>query len=73
MEADRQKHVGGNIAYFMYTVYVKTVDFNPWTTGWVQKLPRLCPVLVLGGTGNNPENWNLKRELFGIYSLLQYY
>jgi len=44
----------------MFTVYVKTVDFNPW----VQKIARLGPVLVLGGRGNSPKHWNLNRELF---------
>jgi len=48
----------------MYTVYVKTVDFNPW----VQKKHRLDPVLVLGGRGNNPEHWNLNREFFLLHT-----
>jgi len=54
------KHTEGKTAYFMYTVYVKTVNFNPW----VQKTARLGPVLVLSGTDNSPEQWNLKTELF---------
>ena len=44
----------------MYSVYVKTADFNTW----VQKIPRLAPVLVLSGTGNNPVHWNLNTQLF---------
>ena len=64
MSADRRKHVGGKTAYFMYIVYGKTVDFNHWITGWIQKLPRRGPALVLGRTGNNPEHWNLNRERF---------
>ena len=68
MAADRRKHAGGNIACFMYTVYVKTVDINSWITGWVQRIPRLCPVLVLGGTGDNPERWNINRAHFLVYT-----
>ena len=44
----------------MYSVYVKTADFNPW----VQQIHRLGPVLVLSGTGNNPVQWNLDTKLF---------
>jgi hypothetical protein len=64
MAADRRKHVGGNIAYFMYSLYEKTVDFIPWITGCLQKIPRLGAVLFLGGTGNNPEPLELKQRTF---------
>jgi hypothetical protein len=43
----------------MYALYVKTVDFNPW----IQKNTQAWS-LVLGGTGNNPEHWNLNKEHF---------
>jgi hypothetical protein len=58
------KHTGGKTAYFIYNLYVKTVDFNPWIIGWVQQIPILGPYLVLSGNGNNLEHLNLNRERF---------
>ena len=41
MAANRRKHVEGNIAYFMYALYVKTVDFKHWILTGYKKYPGL--------------------------------
>jgi hypothetical protein len=49
MAADNQNTQEERL-HFIYNLYVKTVDFNPWIIGWVQQTPILGPYLVLSGT-----------------------
>ena len=64
MAADRRKHVGGNIAYFMYVLMWKLLIVSIGLLAGYKKIPMFGPVLFLSGTGNSPEHWNLNREHF---------